>query len=174
MLLIHGWCGHLTRVKVKYYISSAVPLMKIPKEPKHKLYLCLWPVNHLFCCRSSSHFHRERQKNSCKKRRTGQYAACHSHLMSPKREKKKQQQQQQFIVKAQRLGAGRWLFRKPSSNFYIVSQREVSDRLPVISAVPGEEKYRGVVWEGPLTQFAIQLPQKLWERRSSQGQSCNL
>lgn len=134
----------ITRVKVKYYISSTVPLMKIPKEPKRKLYLCRWPVNHLFCCRRSSHFHRERQKNSCKKRRTGQYAACHSHLMSPKREKnKQQQQQQQYIVKAQRLGAGRWLFRKPSSNFYIVSQREVSDRLPVISAVPGEEKYRG-------------------------------
>lgn len=116
--------------------------MIIPKEPKHKLSLCLWPINHLFCCRSSSHFHREHQKNSCKKRRMGQYAACHSHLMSPKREKQKQQQQQ-HIVKAQRLGAGRWLLRKPSSNFYIVSQREVSDRLPVISAVPGEEKYRG-------------------------------
>lgn len=57
--------------------------------------------------------------------------------------------------------AGRRLFRKPSSNFYIVSQREVSGGLAVISAVPGEEKYRGVVWEGPLTQFTIRLARKL-------------
>lgn len=110
--------------------------MKIAKEPKHKPSVCLWPINRLFCWRSSSRFHSKHQENS-RKKTMGQYAACHSHLMSPKREEGKKDSTFRC------LGEGRWLFRKLSSNFYIMSQREVSDRLPVISAVPGEEKHSG-------------------------------
>lgn len=126
MLLIYGWYGHLTEVKDKFHFSSTVSLIKIAFD-QGSITSNVAGAALTFTVSTSKTLAKWGRANM----RHATVTSCH---LKERREKN---------VHSQVVGEGRWLFRKRSSNLHIMSQREVSDRLPVISAVPGEEKHTG-------------------------------
>lgn len=173
MLLIHGWYGHLTRVKVKYYISSTVPLMKYQKNPNTS-YICVSGPSITYSAVGAALTFTESTRRTPAKR-GGRANMLHATLTSCLvKEIRKNNNGSSTLWRHSVLEREDDSFERPHQTFTLCPSVKCQTGFQSSQQCREKRNTGGVVWEGPLTQFTIQLPQKLWERRSSRGESCNL